>query len=79
MAQADGLTAAGITNGKVFERVIAFSPGGILSPGPTGKPAFFLSAGNNDNTYGEPANRVAASIACQLQLQGAGAAHTAPG
>ena len=54
----------------MFERVIGFSPGGILSPGPTGTPSFFLAAGNDDETYGEPANRVAASIACQLQLQG---------
>ena len=50
--------------------MIAFSPGGVLSPGPTGKPAVFLSAGNDDDTYGEPADKVAANIACQLRAQG---------
>ena len=60
-----------MTNGNIFDRVIGFSPGGVLSPGPVGKPAIFLSAGNDDDTYGEPADKVAASVSCQLRGQGA--------
>lgn len=47
----DGATYAlslGLINGDLFSRVVAFSPGFIISGAPTGKPEFFVSHGTSD-------------------------------
>src|SRR5436190_993778 len=47
----DGATYAlslGLANGDLFPRVVAFSPGFIISAPPHGRPRFFLSHGISD-------------------------------
>jgi phospholipase/carboxylesterase len=38
----------GLTNGDVLPAVLAFSPGFLVAPGPTGKPRIFISHGRSD-------------------------------
>ena len=57
-------TCAGLTNGDLFSKIIAFSPGGLFSPAATGQPAVFLSGGTSDSLF--PIAQAERPAACQL-------------
>ncbi len=67
----DGGTYAlslGLASGDLFRSVIAFSPGGIVGRGQTGRPRFFVSHGTRDPVL--PIGRTSNAIV--RQLRGAG-------
>jgi phospholipase/carboxylesterase len=64
----DGATYAlgvGITNGDLFQRVIAFSPGFILPVDPHAKPKMFVSHGTRDQIL--PIDQCSRRIVPELQ------------
>jgi predicted esterase len=64
----DGATYAigvGITNGDLFQRVIAFSPGFILPVDPHAKPKMFISHGTRDQIL--PIDQCSRRIVPELQ------------
>ncbi|CAL5227021.1 g9914 [Coccomyxa viridis] len=67
----DGATYAlglGMINGKLFKKVIANSPGGILADSTQGQPPVFISAGLQDNIF--PIQQAGNADACYLKQQG---------
>ncbi len=58
----------GLASGDLFRSVIAFSPGGIVGSGQTGRPRIFVSHGTRDTVL--PYERTRTSIV--RQLRGAG-------
>ncbi|HYM24679.1 MAG TPA: alpha/beta hydrolase-fold protein, partial [Vicinamibacterales bacterium] len=67
----DGATYAlslGISNGDLFPRVAAFSPGFVISASPRGRPRFFLSHGRSDQIL--PIDQCSRVIVPQLRSKG---------
>jgi phospholipase/carboxylesterase len=58
----------GLTNGDLFGRVVAFSPGFYVEGTPHGKPRFFISHGTADTIL--PINRCSRVIVPQLRQRG---------
>lgn len=46
-----GLVDAGMTNGEIFAKVMANSPGGVIADKVQGMPPIFMSAGLQDNIF----------------------------
>lgn len=67
----DGATYAislGLINGDLFNSVIAFSPGFVISGEEHGKPRFFISHGTRDHIL--PIDRCGRRIAAELKARG---------
>jgi phospholipase/carboxylesterase len=67
----DGATYAislGLINGDLFNSVIAFSPGFVISGEEHGKPRFFISHGTRDHIL--PIDRCGRRIATELKARG---------
>ena len=67
----DGATYAlslGLINGELFRRILAFSPGFVVSGESQGKPRVFLSHGTRDEVL--PIDRCGRVIAAQLRRDG---------
>ncbi|HJY26463.1 MAG TPA: PHB depolymerase family esterase [Pyrinomonadaceae bacterium] len=67
----DGATYAislGLINGDLFNSVVAFSPGFVISGNEHGKPRFFISHGTHDHIL--PIDRCGRRIATELKSRG---------
>jgi phospholipase/carboxylesterase len=67
----DGATYAislGLINGDLFNSVVAFSPGFVISGEEHGKPRFFISHGTHDHIL--PIDRCGRRIAAELKARG---------
>jgi predicted esterase len=67
----DGATYAislGLINGDLFNSVVAFSPGFVISGEEHGKPRFFISHGTRDHIL--PIDRCGRRIAAELKARG---------
>ncbi|BDA49352.1 probable feruloyl esterase C [Coccomyxa sp. Obi] len=67
----DGATYAlglGMTNGKLFAKVMANSPGGVIAERVQGMPPIFMSAGLQDDIF--PINQAGNPTACYLKSVG---------
>ena len=67
----DGATYAislGLINGDLFNSVVAFSPGFVISGEEHGKPRFFISHGSRDHIL--PIDRCGRRIAAELKKRG---------
>jgi phospholipase/carboxylesterase len=62
------LAAASVINGDLFPRVVAFSPGFVISGTPHGKPRMFISHGTHDHIL--PIDRCGRRIAATLISHG---------
>jgi phospholipase/carboxylesterase len=60
--------ALGLASGDLFRSVAAFSPGGIVGGGQTGRPRFFVSHGTRDPVL--PIGRTSNAIVRQLRTAG---------
>jgi phospholipase/carboxylesterase len=58
----------GLTNGRLFSRILAFSPGFLVAPTRTGKPAIFVSHGLADPVL--PIDRCSRRIVPRLRNEG---------
>ena len=58
----------GLINGDLFNSVVAFSPGFVISGEEHGKPRFFISHGTRDHIL--PINRCGRRIAAELEMRG---------
>lgn len=60
--------ALGITNGELFRRIVAFSPGFLVVSGPAGKPGVYVSHGTDDRVL--PIDRCSRVIVPRLEAAG---------
>ena len=59
---------AGISNGRLFSKVMANSPGGMAAQLPDGRPPVFISAGLEDDIF--PIQQAANPVVCSLTQLG---------
>ena len=59
---------AGLMNGDLFSKIIAFSPGGAFAPATSGHPPVFISGGTLDPIF--PIDQSAVLAACELVAAG---------